>query len=179
MEGRFWKEFVIALVFLSIVAYGIWAYMEWEDSKIVIKMRRVKGVPEDLKQKIAQIDESIGERKDFVFEMQKGQRDPLEQNLIVKTKVDLERQWREMVESQMRLAGTMEIDGVKLALFEYKGRTQWVEEGGQYEGFTIQEVTDGSVQLALANRTRTLNATPVPEKPSVLKEDDSARELNW
>jgi hypothetical protein len=144
---------------------------------------------DQLLQKIQKIDSSIQDRKNFVFTVVK---DPLEQNLIVKTQKDLEQQWREEVERMVRLAMTIiPLEGEKEAAIEYNGQTKLYKIGDKFdlgEGFAkgaqgeITDIRAGEISYTINGKSMDMHLKPIPPKPAKLKTDNKAktiREYNW
>jgi len=190
MEQKYLKDFVIILVVLLLLAFGI---------KTSTLIRTVNEITENSKyqkmalgerllQKIQEIDTSIRDRKNFFFTVEK---DPLEQNLIVKTQKDLEKQWREKVESMVRLEMTIipEI-GEKKAAISYKGITTLYGIGDEFElgsGYvqgskgTITDIQAGIISYQYKNKDYEMKLTKIPPKPAKLKTETKTKiiEYNW
>lgn len=191
MEGKYLKDFVIILVVVLLIAFGL---------KTSSVSKRVNEVPEEsefkkmalsdqLLQKIQRIDSSIQDRKNFVFTVDK---DPLEQNLIVKTQKDMEMQWREEVEKMVRLAMTIiPLDGEKKAAIEYDGNTTLYkigdkfDLGSEFDKGSKGEITDiraGEISYTFNGKSLDMQLKPIPPKPAKLKTNSKAksiREYNW
>lgn len=191
MEQKYLKDFVIILVVLMLLAFGI---------KTSTLYKTIQEVPEDSKFKkmalgekllnqIQEIDSSIKDRKNFTFTVEK---DPLEQNLIVKTKKDLEKQWREKVESMIRLEMTIipEI-GDKKAAITHQGTTTLYGIGDEFElgnefgdgaKGKIKDIQPGMITYTYRGKDFDMKLSKIPPKPSKLKTErntKSNREYNW
>lgn len=178
MEGRYIKDFTIAVVFVMIIVFGVKDFLWFQDAQDYPQEPNAQmGISEDLKQEIQQIETSIQDRLSFEFTVVK---DPLEQNLIVKTIVDYEKQWRREVEAQVRLAGTfITADGKQLATIEHKGVRTDYHVGDNFEFGTITKIEKGRVTYKQGGYQGVLEITPIPEKPSILQTEETAEELNW
>jgi hypothetical protein len=191
VEQKYLKDFVIILVVILLLAYGIKAsslykkVQEVPEESIYKKM----ALSERLLSQIQEIDSSIRDRKNFYFTVEK---DPLEQNLIVKTQKDLEMQWREEVESLIRLEMTIipEI-GEKKAAISYKGMTtlygigDMFDLGGDFSAGargTINDIQPGMISYTYKGNQYDMELSEIPPKPAQLKTDSKAksvREYNW
>ena len=123
MEEKYLKDFVIALVVISLIVLLIKDLNLYSKVKVIPANSKYENLAlgEQLMEKIQEIETSIKDRKDFVFTVTK---DPLEQNLIVKTIKDMEMQWKEDVENMVRLETTIVPEyGKKKAIISYKGKT--------------------------------------------------------
>lgn len=191
MEEKYLKDFIIILVVILLLAFGV------KTSSLYKKVINVPAESEykkmalsdELMQKIQQIDSSIQDRKDFVFTVDK---DPLEQNLIVKTQQDLEKQWREEVENMVRLEMTIIPDsGEKQASISYKGSSKLYgigdkfDLGGNFGGGTSAVITDikpGSISYTINGKKADMQIKPIPPKPAKLTNTTKAQainEYNW
>ncbi|MCF7911886.1 MAG: hypothetical protein K9M99_05125 [Candidatus Cloacimonetes bacterium] len=191
MEQKYLKDFVIVLVVILLLAFGIKTsslykkVIEVPDESKYQKM----GLGEKLLHQIQEIDTSIRDRKNFYFTVEK---DPLEQNLIVKTQKDLEKQWREKVESLIRLEMTIlpEI-GEKKAAISYKGMTTLYGIGDKFElgqDFSsgaigmITDIQPGVITYKYNGKNYEMKLSKIPPKPEKLKTENksnSIREYNW
>ncbi len=127
VKDLFWVVVVLAAIILGAVNYRAFS----RENKIPMQSKYSKmALSEELLQQIKQIETSISDRQSFVFLVKK---DPLEQNLIVKTKVDLEKEWQAKVNSIMRLAATFIADDSQWATIEYKGKSNVYKVGRRYQ----------------------------------------------
>ena len=178
MEGRYIKDFTIAIVFIMIIVFGVKDVLWYQDVQTYpAKPDAHVGISENLKDEIEQIESSIQDRKGFEFTVVK---DPLEQNLIVKTIVDYEKQWRREVEAQVRLAGTyITADGAYLATIEHKGVRTDYRVGDRFEFGEITKIDKGKITYKQGGYSGVLELAPIPEKPAILQTEETSTELNW
>ncbi|MCF7920449.1 MAG: hypothetical protein K9N06_11115 [Candidatus Cloacimonetes bacterium] len=192
MEEKYLKDFIIILVVILLLAFGIKTSSLYKKVLEVSEESEYKkmALSEQLLQKIQQIDSSIQDRKNFVFTVDK---DPLEQNLIVKTQKDLEMQWRDEVENMVRLEMTVIPDtGEKKAAISYKGSTTLYGVGDKFDlGGAIGngakgEITDirpGEISYLINGKQLDMQLKPIPPKPASIKTSTnkakSIREYNW
>ncbi len=191
MEQKYLKDFVIILVVILLLAFGIKAsslYKKVQEIPDDSKYKKM-ALSEKLLQQIQEIDTSIRDRKNFYFTVEK---DPLEQNLIVKTQQDMEKQWREKVESLIRLEMTIipEI-GEKKAAISYKGMTTLYGIGDKFElgsdfaegtRGTITDIQPGVISYKFNGKDYDMKLSKIPPKPEALKTENKAnskREYNW
>ncbi len=178
MEGRYIKDFAIAIVFVMIIVFGVKDFLWYQKTEAFpLKPNTELGIGDELKGEIEEIETSIQDRKSFRFTVVK---DPLEQNLIVKTIVDIEKQWRREVEAQVRLAGTyITASGEQLATIEHQGVRKDYRVGDTFELGKITAISRGKITYNSNGYVGTLQLAPIPEKPSILKTDETQQELNW
>lgn len=181
MEEKYLKDFVIALVVILLIAFGIKCYYQKQiDDAIPEQSKNVNlALSDELLGQIQSIEQSIKDRKEFVFTVTK---DPLEQNLIVKTKQDLEEQWREEIKSMVRLESTLITEnGEKMAVIAHDGKSSMYNVGDSFKYGKITDIRDGEITFAYNGRTGTLETTKLPPKPVEIqtKAGKSLREYNW
>jgi hypothetical protein len=181
MEDKYLKDFVIALVVIAILAFAIHDYY---------LMKKVNQVPDESKYRsialsdtlltqIQSINSSIQDRKEFVFNVKK---DPLEQNLIVRTKRDLEKQWQEEVARMVRLQSTMiSENGMKMATISHKGENTAYYIGDSFKYGEIIDIKEGELMYSYNGKIGTLKVEKLPEKPQEILDDSEkkTREYNW
>jgi len=136
---------------------------------------------EELLNKIQNIETSIKDRKQFVFTVTK---DPLEQNLIVRTIKDLELQWREEVENMVRLESTIVPEsGSKKVVISYKGETKIYEVGDKFAKGIITEIRQGEISYRTNGAIEILKIEKLPEKPAVIQKSSKNKktklDYNW
>ena len=181
MENKYIKDFVIAIVILVILAYGIQNYYLYQKTDGVPFESKYKKIAlsEKLLKQIHNIERSIQDRKQFVFSVRK---DPLEQNLIVKTQKDLEKQWREDVENMIRLQATIIPEtGDNIASISYKGKTNQYVIGDSFSNRKIVDIQSGKVVYTYKGMTDELVVKKIPPKPAEIQTKKSKRktEYNW
>lgn len=182
MEEKYLKDFVIALVVISLILLGVKVSNLYSRvSKVPLESQYKKlALGEELLNNIHNLENSIKERKDFVFTVTK---DPLEQNLIVKTIQDLEQQWKQKVESMVRLESTIvPQDGEKKAVISYQGETKIYGVGDTFAKGKITEIRSGEISYLANGKTLTMKIQKLPEKPASIKQsgkNNKTREYNW
>jgi len=182
MEHKYLKDFVISIGVLLILAYGTASYFLFNKVNKVPKESEYKKVAlkKHLLDKINKIDLSIKDRKSFVFTVTK---DPLEQHLIVKTKKDLEKQWREEVNNMVRLEYTMVVeDGSKMASVAYKGKSSTYKIGDDFFHGKILDVQNGKLIYTYYDQKKVMNLSKIPPKPIELQKNfkpNKNNEYNW
>ncbi len=180
MEKRYLKDFVIVLIVILLLAFGYFNF---------IQMGKVNKVPDESKYKkialsqellsqIQEIENSINDRKGFVFTVTK---DPLEQNLIVKTQQDLEKQWREKIENMVRLTATiLPENGKKLASIANKGENNLYSIGDNFVLGKIVDITEGKVVYNYSGKNYSITIEKLPPKPvEITDKKKSERSFNW
>ncbi|RLC53210.1 MAG: hypothetical protein DRH79_03965 [Candidatus Cloacimonadota bacterium] len=184
MEEKYLKDFVIALVVIFLIV------LVWKDLNLYSKVNQIPqeskykklALGERLLQQIQEIETSIKDRKNFVFTVTK---DPLEQNLIVKTMKDLELQWKEEVESMVRLETTIVPEsGEKQAVISYKGKTNMYQIGDKFTKGTITDIRSGEISYSSNGNSKILKVQKLPDKPEVIRQSTKSknkknREYNW
>jgi len=179
-EHRYLKDFVIAISVIMLLVFAIIDYYLYQDVAKVPQDSKWKtmALGEDLMNKIQNIETSIADRKQFAFTVQK---DPLEQNLIVKTKTDILKEWQEQVRNMIRLTSTILPEtGKKAASFSYKGETKEYFIGDKIAGRKITDIQNGKVTYVYNGRKGTFKLQPIPEKPQIISEKSKKKvEYNW
>ena len=181
MEQKYLKDFVISMVVILLVAFAIKDYYLYQKIRVVPSESKYKklALSEKLLRQIQNIETSIQDRKKFVFTVTK---DPLEQNLIVKTKKDLEKQWREKVEKMVRLESTIVPQhGSKRAAISFQGKTKIYKIGDKFVRGTIEDIKDGEVIYSYNGKKGTLKVQKIPPKPKEIRatKNKKNREYNW
>lgn len=182
MEAKHLKDFVIALVVLSAFFLGLRLYsLNHKISKIPDVSRYQKiALSDELLHQIQEIEESIQDRKTFVFTVTK---DPLEQNLIVRTQRDLEKQWREEVANMVRLESTIiPNQGEKMASIAYMGKSRVYRIGDVFIKGRIEDIKLGEIVYSYEGMKKTLTVEKIPPKPREITQQATTRkerELNW
>lgn len=191
MEEKYLKDFVIIMVVILLLAFGIrTSYLSSDVAEVPEEsVYKKMALSDELLQKIQDIDTSIQDRRNFVFTVDK---DPLEQNLIVKTQKDLEKQWEEEVEKMVRLSMTIiPDDGERKAAINYQGATKLYRIGDEFElgeGYDegqkgkITDIRPGEITFLVNGVQKDMLLKPIPPKPAKLKTNRKAkqvREYNW
>ncbi len=182
MEEKYLKDFVVALVvifFILLLVKDLNLYSKVSEVPQESQYKQL-ALGEELLQNIHNIESSIKERKDFTFTVSK---DPLEQNLIVRTIKDLQMQWKEEVESMVRLETTIVPQvGKKKAVISHKGKTTIHEVGDEFVKGKITEINVGEISYTANGNQYTMQIQKLPEKPSSIKQatqSNRTREYNW
>jgi len=182
MEEKYLKDFVIILVVISFIAFGMKNVSLFGKSKEVPKESIYKelALGDDLLFQIKEIENSIQDRKDFVFTVEK---DPLEQNLIVRTIKDLQAQWRRMIENMVHLESTIipEI-GKRRAIIAYQGKTSIYKVGDNFVKGKITAINQGEVTYNYRGVVGKIAVKKLPTKPVEIQTTNKSnlkREYNW
>ncbi|MEA1973617.1 MAG: hypothetical protein U9N34_10075 [Candidatus Cloacimonadota bacterium] len=180
-EHKYLKDFVIAISIIMLLVFGIVDYyLQLSVNKVSEKSKwENMALGQDLLSKINNIESSIYDRKKFSFNVNK---DPLEQNLIVKTKKDLLAEWEEQVRNMIRLTSTILPEtGEKVASFAYQGKNTEYKIGEKVNGRKITDIQSGEVTYIHNGRKGTFKLQPIPQKPAVIsnKKDRKQAQYNW
>ena len=183
MEHKYLKDFVIILIVTLMIAFGMKDYNLYHKVYKVPtdSMYKKIALSEGLLTEIHNIEESIRDRKQFVFTVIK---DPLEQNLIVKTIKDIKKQWREDVENMVRLESTIVPEnGRKQAAISHKGKTVIYSIGDKFIKGEITDIREGEITYTYQNTLGVLKLQKLPERPKEIQQNTSktkkSREYNW
>ena len=182
MEEKYLKDLVIALIVILLIVLGVKCNSLYSDIKVVpvVSKYRKLALSEDLFNQIQNIENSIQDRKEFVFTVTK---DPLEQNLIVKTIKDLEKQWRMEVERMVRLESTIVPEvGRKMAAISHKGKTKLYSIGDNFFYGKITDIRKGKIVYSYKGKDNILALQKLPDKPEAIKDDYEVsleRKINW
>ncbi len=182
MEEKYIKDMVIALIVILLIVLGIKCNSLYSKTKAIPDESEYKklALSEDLFNQIKNIEHSIQDRKEFVFSVQK---DPLEQNLIVKTMQDLEKQWRLEVEKMVRLESTIVPEvGRKMAAISHKGNTKLYSIGDSFHYGKITDIRQREVVYLYKGKSNILTLQKLPEKPDAINNDvevSQERKYNW
>lgn len=180
MEKKYLRDFVIVLIVLLLLACGYWNYIQLGKANKVAEESKYKKIAlsQELLDQIQELEESINDRKGFVFTVTK---DPLEQNLIVKTQQDLEKQWREKIENMVRLTATiLPQNGEKLASIAYQGSNDLYSIGDVFTLGKIVKISEGKIVYSYNGKNYSLTIEKLPPKPvEILNNNKSERSFNW
>ncbi|MDP8269326.1 MAG: hypothetical protein P9L97_11425 [Candidatus Tenebribacter davisii] len=182
MEDKYLKDLVIALIVILLIVLGVKCNSLYQKAKVIPVESKYKklALSEDLFNQIQNIEHSINDRKEFVFTVTK---DPLEQNLIVKTIKDLEKQWRLEVESMVRLETTIVPEiGRKRAAISHKGKTKLYEIGDSFYYGIIKDIRQGEIVYSYKGVDNVLKLQKLPEKPTAIQNENEAspdKKYNW
>ena len=183
MEEKYLKDFVIALVVILLIAFGFKDHSLYGKIKKIPEESKYKKIAlgDDLMKQIRNIERSIQDRKQFKFTVQK---DPLEQDLIVKTMKDLEKQWKKEIENMVRLESTIVPEkGRKRAAISYKGKTKLYSIGDEFAKGKITDIREGKIIYVYNGREGILKIQKLPEKPAEIVKKKTktkqTRAYNW
>ncbi len=166
MQLRFIKDLAIALIVILLFAMAVrLVALQRSWSQIPEKSVYTKeSVSDTLLNKIKTIENSIQDRKMFVFG---SNRDPLKQGNIIKDKVDREKEFEDMVRNTFRLATTArDENGNKIAYIEYRGVLHEARIGETVEGRRILDISDKSIRFSYNGVISTTELAPRPAKPT-------------
>ena len=170
MEQKYIKDFVIALAVILVISFGIkdsYLYRKVEQVPRESKYKKI-ALSEQLLNQIKDIEHSIQDRKEFIFTVRK---DTLEQNLIVRTRKDLEKQWKEKAESIIRLESTIiPARGKKLAAISYQGKTRLYEVGDYFTLGKIIDIKEGKIEYSNKGNHSEMIIQKLPPKPVEIEE---------
>ena len=181
MENKYLRDFAIVAILFAVIALGIKNYYLYNKEIKVPEQSRYKNLAlsQDQLKQIQGIETSIDDRKNFVFTVTK---DPLEQNLIVKTMKDLEQDWIDKVQSMVRLTATfISNDGSRYASISYKGKNLVYKVGDKIAGQKITKIGEANIKVMFNGGEKILKIQPIPDKPKALTNPSiqKNREINW
>ena len=179
METRHIKDFTIAIIVIILFIFLLKALSVANNTHSipVDSVYKDMAVDAQLLDQIEQIEHSIRDRMDFIFTVT---RDPLEQNLIVRTRIDLEQEWRRQVEAMMRLAATyIDEHGNRKAAIAYQGQTNLYKIGDYINNNRIVDIDVGKITLMYQGRENTLEIQPLPPKPAMIDDRSQTQEYIW
>ncbi|NQV17743.1 MAG: hypothetical protein HQ534_04290 [Armatimonadetes bacterium] len=181
MDQKYLKDFVIALVVILLIAFAIKDYYLYQRvQKVPVESEYKKlALGDQLLEQIQDIEHSISDRKGFVFKVDK---DPLEQNLIVRTQKDIEAEWREKVESMVRLQSTIiPQNGIEMAAVSYEGETKIYKIGDDFIYGKVVDILEGELIYNFNGKRRSLTLEKIPPKPDEIQKTKSKKEriYNW
>jgi hypothetical protein len=168
MQFRFVKDLAIILIVILLGAMAIVTINEHRKvDKIPDKsIYTQESVSDSLMKKIQTIENSIQDRKMFVFSSNK---DPLRQGNIIKDKVDRVQEFEEMVRNMFRLATTaIDEHGNKIAYIEYQDVLHEARIGQVVAGRRIIDIGESSIRYSMDGSTYTAQLMPRP----VMKDED-------
>ena len=179
MQLRFIKDFAIALIVIILFAMALRLLAlnnSWK--KVPEKsIHTAESVSDTLLNKIKTIENSIQDRKNFVFN---STRDPLRQGNIIKDKVDKEREFEDMVRNTFRLATTAKDQyGNKIAYIEYLNQLFEARVGDVVQGRRILDIGDSTLRYSYNGIVTTTELAPRPAKPVEDTKTDPGINGNW
>jgi len=165
MQLRFVKDLAIALIVILLFAMALRLLaIDRQWSKVPVKsIHTSESVSDTLLSKIKRIENSIQDRKMFVFS---SNRDPLRQGNIIKDKADRENEFKEMLLNTFRLATTARDEyGNKIAYIEYQDRIHGGRVGDVIEGRRITSIGESTITYYYGGQSYTTRVQPRPERP--------------
>ncbi len=181
MQDKYLKDLVIGLTIIMLLVFignDYYTYNKAKDVPVQSKYANI-ALDANLLAKIQSIENSISDRKMFHFTVTK---DPLQQDLIVKTKMDLQKQWEDTVRSMMRLSATFtDSKGRSKATIEYQGQNHYVGVGDVIPGTNkkITEIQNSRVYFVESGYKGMLDVQKIPPKPVELDEKKAENQHNW
>lgn len=165
MQLKFVKDFAIALIVILLFAIGVRLFGMYRGLQRIPEksIHTAESVSDTLLNKIKNIENSIQDRKNFVFN---STVDPLRQGNIIKDKVDLEREYEDIVKNTFRLATTAKDEfGNKIAYIEYQGQLHEARIGDTVQGRKIIDIGDKTLRYSYNGIVTTTELAPRPSKP--------------
>ncbi|HOH98633.1 MAG TPA: hypothetical protein PL188_10055 [Candidatus Cloacimonadota bacterium] len=179
MQFRFVKDLAVILI---VILLGAMAIITANEHRKVGKVPEKsiytrESVSDSLMKKIQTIENSIQDRKMFVFNSNK---DPLRQGNIIKDKIDRVQEFEDMVRNMFRLATTaIDERGNKIAYIEYQDVLHEARVGQTVAGRRIIDIGDKTIRYSVGGQTYTAELMPRP----VMKDDDPYQKTgisgNW
>ena len=181
MERKYLQDLIVTLAVILLIVIALKDYGQYRTARGIPGESRYKSIAlgEQLLRQIRNIEESIQNRKQFVFTVTK---DPLEQNLIVKTKKDLEKQWKKKVEDMIRLESTIVHEsGARAATISHKGSTVLYRIGDAFLDGRIVAIEQGEVRYVSRGESHVLILQKIPPRPAEIRDREFSkdREYNW
>ncbi|MDD4309475.1 MAG: hypothetical protein PHO32_03780 [Candidatus Cloacimonetes bacterium] len=179
MQLRFVKDLAIALIAILLLAMGIRIFTiqrSWDNIPLK-SVHSKESVSDTLLSKIKTIENSIQDRKMFVFS---SNRDPLRQGNIIKDKTDREKEFEDMVLNTFRLATTASDEkGNRIAYIEYRGKLHEARIGETVEGRRIIDIGNNTVRYSYNGIVSTTELAPRPKKPIDDPKTATGTNGNW
>jgi hypothetical protein len=166
MQDRYIKDLVIALGVIILIIFGVRVfYLYQKEVKVPSESIYTKlALSQELLNQITQIEDSIKERKEYRFTVR---RDPLKQDLIVQTRLDLLLEWEEMVRRMMRLTAVIEEEsGEKSAIISWNGRNNRVQIGDVLNNKRITSIEMDRVEYSEGGMRGVLIPQRIPPRPA-------------
>jgi len=179
MQYRFVKDLAIALVFLIVMILAGQLYFIYRNVEEVQDDSRyiTEAVSDTLMDRIRTIESSIQDRKMFAFNVN---RDPLRQGNVIKDRVDLEREYAELVRNTFRLSSVARDEfGVSYANIEFRGTNHIARVGQVVEGRMITAIGNDSVTYFYNGQTITTRIAPRPPRPTEPDSRDFISQFNY
>lgn len=165
MEHRFVKDFAISLIFIAALAMGIKLYSFYNSvDKIPEKsVYTEESVSDTLLNRIKTIENSIQDRKNFVFTTRV---DPLRQGNIIKDQVDRMKEFEDMVRNTFRLSTTaIDENGNKIAYVEFMDQIHGGRVGDTIMGRRITAIGEETMTYFYGGQSYTTRVQPRPQMP--------------
>ena len=165
MHDKHVKDLAISLgvIILIVIAFRAYFLYNKTSSVPVDSIYSRLALDSALMNQIQQIEDSINDRKEFVFTVL---RDPLKQDLIVQTRLDLLREWEEMVRRMMRLSAVLiDNDGNQTAIIVWNGRNNSVKVGDVLNNRRITNITLDRVEYIEGGQRGYMVRQAIPPRP--------------
>ena len=166
MQDKYIKDItiLIGVIILFVISFRVYFLFNKADRVSVESIHVGLGLDQALLDQIKQIEMSIRDRKDFRFTVD---RDPLKQDLVVQTQLDLLREWEAMVRRMMRLSSVfIDSEGNETAVIVWNGRNNTVRVGDTLNNKTITRITLDRLYYTEGGRAGTIIRQPVPPRPT-------------
>ncbi|MCL1826879.1 MAG: hypothetical protein FWG20_02455 [Candidatus Cloacimonetes bacterium] len=164
MQDRYIKDLALSLGVIILIIFGIRVYYLYAKVSKVQEhsIYSQRALSPELLDQIAQIEDSIKERKNYRFTVR---RDPLKQDLIVQTRLDLLKEWEEKVKRMMRLTAIIGEDENQRAIIEWNAKSNVVAVGDVLNNKRITRIGVNEVDYIENGIKGTFVPQPVPPKP--------------
>jgi len=183
MQERYFKDLGILLCVIIIFILAFRAYYTLNEARKIPKESQYANMKlsDELLAKIQQIDESISERKEFRFRVT---RDPLKQDLIVQTRLDLLAEWEAMVRRTPRLSAIYDDhEGNRVADIDYDGKMNTVKAGDVIANRRVTRIDTTEKKLYYVENgvSGQMVESKVPPKPAAIATPTATakNEYNW
>jgi len=183
MQEKYLKDLGILLCVAIIFILAFRAYYVYTQVRKIPKVSQYANMQlsDNLLTQIHQIDESISERKEFRFRVT---RDPLKQDLIVQTRLDLLAEWEAMVRRTPRLSAIYDDhQGTLVADIEYDGKMNTVKVGETVAHRRVTRIDSSAKKLYYVENgvSGQMEEQKVPPKPALIssQQGSNKNEYNW
>ncbi|MBM4403172.1 MAG: hypothetical protein FJ042_02110 [Candidatus Cloacimonetes bacterium] len=175
MQFRFVKDLAIALIFIIVMILAGQLYFMYRGVEGVKDDSRhiTEAVSDTLMNRIRTIESSIQDRKMFAFNVN---RDPLRQGNIIKDKLDLEKEYEDMVRNTFRLSSVAKDEyGESYANIEYQGKNYIARVQSVIEGRRILAINVDSISYFFNGRVDKARIEARPPRPTNTDAQDKSQ----